>query len=99
MRLKWKIYYHDSVFEGTTLEEWIAAPDDGVQVVVIEAPWPEPPYPDRFETGWVSCARRDKQFYTGVDEYDPLGYGVKKFGSLLSDEDYFAIWDKAYGDA
>jgi len=32
--VKWRIYYGDgSVVDGTSLPEWLAAPDEGVQIV------------------------------------------------------------------
>ena len=96
--MTWRIYYSGGmVVNGATPLEWKDAPAEDVQVVVVLSPPPLVP-PDRFRTGYVHCGRKDRTFYTGVDEYDPLGYGQPKFGSLLSDDDYFAIWDRAYGD-
>lgn len=94
-----KIYYSDTVLSGDGQQDWINAPDQDVQVVVVMEHRPEPPnLPDRFATGFVYTLRTDRIFYTGVDEYDPLGYGSTKFGSLLSDQAYFTIWEEAYAD-
>lgn len=94
-----RIYYGDgSVYDGSSKEDWIAAPSENVQVVVLLVPWPEPPYPNAMETGWVGCARRDRQFYTGVDQFDPLGTGQPKRGKLLPDEQYWKMWEEAYGN-
>ncbi len=95
--MKWRIYYQDVVVSGASKQEWIKAPDDGVQVVVAMQP-PSRPYPDRSKTGFVFCGRNDRTFYTGVDRFDPFGYGHMKAGSLLSDKDYAQTWGRAYGD-
>jgi len=96
---KWKIYYANNlVVEGESKEDWLNAPNYGVQVVVVLSPPPEPK-PDRFKTGYVVCGRTDCTFYTGVDWFDPLFFGAPKEGQLLSDEDYFNIWDIAYGNS
>lgn len=94
----WAIYYADGrVVQGGTKADWLAASDEGVQVVVVDGPPPEP-RPDRFKTGYVGTGRADRAFYTGVDNYDPLDYGRMKRGSLLPDAAYRAIWERAYGD-
>ncbi len=93
----WRIYYKNSVVSGSTKKEWLEAQNDGVQVVVVLQS-PIPPYPDRVKTGFCFCGKSDRSFYTGVSEYDPLGYNHMKFGSLLSDEEYTKVWERAYGD-
>ena len=95
----WRIYYPDDiVVEGQSSADWRAAPNDRVQVICVLEPAPMP-FPSRHETGFVACQflKPDRAYYTGVDEYDSLGYGVVKTGSLLSDQNYFEIWDRAYG--
>lgn len=95
-----KIYYTDgSVVEGSSKQNWLAAPDTGVQVVaVLQSPPTSENLPDRLKTGYVHCGRKDRMLFTGVDWFDPLNFGHLKEGELMSDEDYFAIWDRAYGD-
>lgn len=98
--MRFRIYYADgTVFDGEGIEEWASAPENGVQVVALmssrPSSWPLP-YPK--ETGFVFSGRTDRTFFTGVDEYDPLNSGVKKFGTLLSDAEYTAIWERAYDD-
>ncbi len=95
--MRWKIYYEDLVVSGSTRKQWIEAPNDGVQVVVVMQP-PTPPYPDRVKTGFCFCGKADRTFYTGVSQYDPLGYDHKKSGLLLPDDEYLKVWERAYGD-
>lgn len=97
---RFRIYYRDPLqtWQGSTFDEWVAAPDDGVQVVAVLEP-PPTPLPDRFKTGYVHCGLKDVALYTGVDEYDPLGFGVPKRGRLIPDDEYAAIWARAYGDS
>jgi len=95
--MAWRIYYKDAVVSGTTQQEWIDAPDIGVQVVAVMQPV-LPPYPDRRKTGFVFCGRKDRILYTGVDQYDPLGYGHIKTGLLIGDNKYRAAWERAYVD-
>lgn len=84
---RWSIYYADAVVSGDAPAEWHAAPAEGVQVVVL---WETP---TRFPWRGVT----DRQLWTGTDEYDPFGFGVKR-GSLIPDAEYQAIWDRAaYG--
>jgi hypothetical protein len=93
-----RIYYAVSVFNGAG-RDWLEAPH-GIQVVAVFVPPPAPgePLPDRFLTGYVHCGLSDRMLYTGIDEYDTLGFGVVKYGSLLSDAAYLAVWEWACGD-
>ncbi len=87
-----RIYYADgTVREGLTKRDWTAAPDDGVQVVVR--------FPKTQPLRW-HCSTgpvRDRDLWTGDDEYDPFGWGPKR-GSLIGDAAYRAIWEQACGD-
>lgn len=100
--MAWRIYYaNGSVVEGSSKGDWQKAPASGVQVVVDLNPPPKPfPVQDRLTSGLVGCNRLkpNATFWTGVDTYDPFGYGREKTGTLLSDADYFAIWERAYAD-
>lgn len=96
MIVPFKIYYTNSVYVGSTQADWEAMPNTDVQVIVCDTPWNTKNFPDRFETGFVVTARKDKMFYTGVDTYDPMGSGSFKSGTLLNSVDYFHIWDVAY---
>jgi hypothetical protein len=91
-----RIYYSDRVADGFSADDWIALPDDDVQVVAVFEP-PSNPLPDRLITGYVGCGLKDRMLFTGVDTFELFGH--TKRGRLLSDEQYFAIWEKAYGDA
>jgi len=94
---KWRIYYADgSIVEGTTEEEWVAAPDEGVQAIVSFAP----PFNNRWSykgADGLNHSVQDRNIWTGEDIYDPLGFGIKT-GSLISTNDYFIIWSRACGD-
>ena len=86
----WAIYYADgSRVIGTTAEDWLSAPDDGVQVVVLYEPYPDGRRP------WRGVD--DRQLWTGDDVYDPFRWGLK-YGLLIDRADYDAIWDQACGD-
>jgi len=87
---RWSIWYADgSRVDGTTAADWHAAPKYGVQVV---AEWR---IPASHERRWYLVD--DRFLWTGTDTFDPFGWGVK-YGSLLSDADYFRIWNTAaYG--
>jgi len=95
--MRWAIFYSELVFTGSSRKEWLSAPDDDVQVVVVYEP-PPTPKPDRFLTGYVGCGDKERTFYTGVDSYDPLGYGVAKGGRLLEDTHYQRVWGLACGN-
>lgn len=89
MPAPWTIYYGDgSEVHGLTREDWDAAPDDGVQVVVewraYDAPHLSP---------WARCW--DRRPETGIEQYDPFGWGPKR-GSLIPDADYERIWRHAF---
>lgn len=92
-----RIYYSAALVEGRAVDDWIVAPLDDVQVVAVRGS-PSYPLPGK-ETGYVHCVTRGWMLYTGVDEFDPLQTGYPKRGRLLSDEAYFTIWRRAYGDA
>lgn len=84
-------YADGSRRSGTTRLGWRRAPDGGVQVI---AAFPGPPEPHLSKWSRVT----DRYLWTGEDEYDPFGWGVKR-GSLIPDEDYWRIWNEvAYGD-
>lgn len=90
---EWRIYYSDgSVVTGRRAKDWRRAPADGVQVVVLM----EPPAIPRwtYEADGIPVVVKDRQLWTGEDEYDPFGWGAKR-GELIDDEDYFAIWNRA----
>lgn len=91
--MTWRIYYPDGSFmDGRTETEWRAAPDEGVQVAVLY----EAPETPRWH--YSSGPVRDRQLWTGDDIYDPFGWGAKR-GSLIEDDAYQAIWERACGDS
>lgn len=83
--------------------EWRRAPESGVQVLCLEgehrlAGTVRELAEQRMVTGYVvRPSDPDRQFFTGVGEYDPLGWGVKT-GSLLPDAEYWEIWEAAVGN-
>lgn len=85
---KWRIHYSDHVVEGHTRGDWLTAPDDNVQVVVLL----REPVLELGERRWIGVT--DRLLWTGEDSYDPFGWGEKR-GRLLPDEDYQRIWDEA----
>lgn len=89
---RWRIYYADGyVVSGVTEQDWRAAPDVGVQVVIR--------FPMRDPLGW-SCNGvpvRDRDLWTGEDIYDPFVWG-EKHGSLIDTDAYFRIWERACTD-
>lgn len=95
--MKWAIFYSDSVVIGDSREAWLSAPYGDVQVVVVYEP-PPTPRPSRMLTGYVACGDKERTFYTGVDWYDPLGYGDMKKGRLLEDAHYQRVWGLACGN-
>lgn len=90
---KFAIFYADgSVYEGVGKKDWLAAPSDGVQAVVMEDP-----YVSRVVVG-------DSDFYAWIDgkaggtvnNTDDLGAwlrasGLVKFGLCIDDEEYMEI--------
>ena len=92
---KWRIYYeNETCIRGTKQAEYLAAPDNGVQVIVLM----EPPASDNRR--WFCAglgAIEDRQLWTGEDFYDPFGWG-KKEGSLIPGATYHRIWKRACGD-
>ena len=100
----WKIYYTDTTVTGHTEEDWQAAPDTGVQVIVTPRdPDPETGEPYRSGRSYVSIENEKpvavygKQLWDGVDEYDPFGWGVK-YGLEIDYNEYMLIWNRACGD-
>lgn len=87
---RWSIYYRRRVVHGAGRYAWLAAPDHGVQVIVE---WRKP---DQLagELKWAGVS--DRLLWTGEDEFDPFGYGVK-YGLLIPDAEYFDIWERACG--
>ena len=84
----WRIYYSEAVVAGSSRDDWLAAPSDDVQVVVL--------YEPTDYRGWRGVGG-DRQLWTGDDQVDPFGWGPK-LGRLISDADYFAIWERAIAD-
>jgi hypothetical protein len=83
------IFYTDSKVDGYTKEDWLAAPINGVQVIVE---WRKP---ELYERRWRGVD--DRLLWTGEDVYDPFGFGPK-YGELINSESYYYIWDlAAYG--
>lgn len=85
----WRIYYSGSVVTGKTRDDWAAAPDTDVQVVVL--------YEPTDYRGWAGVGG-DRQLWTGDDWFDPFGWGPKE-GRLISDARYSAIWERAIADS
>ena len=91
----WRVYRSPTdVLRGSGPDDWPAG-IDGVQVVVLMEP------PER--AGWTykrdgqTCVVRDRQLWTGEDEYDPFGWGTI-YGSWLSDAAYLETWNRACSD-
>ena len=88
--MTWAIYYGSGQrVIGESADDWRAAPDDDVQVVVLCEPYPDGRRP------WHGVD--DRQLWTGDDVYDPFGWGAKT-GRLLPWDDYLTIWERACGD-
>ncbi len=92
-----RIYYGVGPYvEVQTSEEWAAAPPSGVQAIVnMEHRGHSGSIYEAKPGKWVSV--RDRFIWTGDDQYDPFGWGVK-FGKLIPDDQYFAIYNKACTD-
>ena len=92
---QWRIYYAGgAVVSGKNRADWTAAPDAGVQVVVLMAP------PAQDKRLWWCLgigSIEDRQLWTGTDTYDPFGWGVKH-GSWVPWCEYDMIWGRACGD-
>jgi len=87
---KWRIYYSDgSVVRGSSREDWVAAPDSGVQVVVLMKPYPDGRRP------WAG-SREDRQIWTGDDWYRLYKSYPPKEGELIGGEKYERIWRRAF---
>ena len=85
---EFRVWYADgSLYRGYTRRNWRAMPDDGVQVVTLQAPYPDGRRP------WVGV--EDRQIWTGDETYNLYGWGEKR-GSLIADEDYAALWWQAF---
>ncbi len=92
---RWRIYYvGGSVVTGKNKTDWLAAPEDGVQVVVLMAP---PAVDNRRWSHPDIGSIEDRQLWTGTDTYDPFGWGVKH-GSWVPRAEYDMIWERACGD-
>ena len=64
--MTWRIYYTDCVVEGETVQDWLSAPNEGVQVVVS--------YENIDHQKWGHWPK-DRKAWTGEDEYDPFRLG------------------------
>ncbi len=91
--MRWSISYRDRVINGRTAAGWRRAPDNGLQVVRSRAPFATD---DGGGGGWVGVGP-DRRLWTGDSEYDPFGFGVK-YGSSISDDEYWRIWCEAAYD-
>ena len=94
--IEWTIWYSFGRIDGLGASEWRAAPTEDVQVVVE---WRAPCHPcsdGRSERRFVGVT--DRVLHTGIDEYNPFGYGIK-YGAWMTDDDYQDVWEvAAYGD-
>jgi len=87
--IEWSVWYSFGRFDGVGASAWRAAPTVGVQVVVE---WREPVGGERKFANVT-----DRIIWTGTDEYNPFGYGMK-YGAWMTDEDYQDVWEvAAYG--
>lgn len=83
----WKIHYADRTLRGRTVKSFQRAPKHGVQVIAV------------FGEGHNSRCREDgslvgdRKLYTGEGKYELAG--CVKYGSLISDADYWRIWEEA----
>ena len=91
----WRLYYADgSRIDGVGAADWMAAPDDEVQVLALLTPYPNAPYP-----GWTpwAGAKGDRQLWTGEDAYTLSDWPPKR-GSWMNRADYDMIWNRACGE-
>jgi hypothetical protein len=84
----WRIYYAHGFIDGVSEQEWLSAPAYGVQIVVLF----RTPAQELGERRWIGV--KDRLLWTGVDEYDPFGWGAKT-GTLISDAEYARICHEA----
>lgn len=94
--MSWRIYYSDHRVDGVTEEDWINAPDDDMQVIVLMTPPDTPRWNYHDENGKIHVVY-DRELWTGDDYFDPFGWG-EKAGRLISDEEYIEIWRRACAD-
>jgi hypothetical protein len=87
--MMFSIYYSNQVVDGETVEDWIAAPDEDVQVVVLFESYGAP-HLSPWSGVW------DRKLWTGEDEYR-LNDWPPKFGSPMDWADYLDIWELACG--
>lgn len=92
-----RVYYETGPYiKITTPEEWSDAPFSGVQVIA------DMEHKGSSGSMWtddqgVNHSVRDRWIWTGDPSYDPLGWGEKE-GTLIPDDQYFAIYNKACTD-
>lgn len=82
------IFYSERVAHGATRNDWIWLPDHDVQVVVDWRP------PNQMAGELCYAGITDRVLYTGLDEYDPFGWGVK-YGAWMYDYDYGQLFEIA----
>jgi hypothetical protein len=82
-----RIYYSSSEVDGETREDWIAAPDDDVQVVVLFESYGAP-HLSPWSGVW------DRKLWTGEDLYSLNDWPVK-LGRWMDLHGYREIWDRA----
>jgi len=87
--MTFRIYYSDRFVDGETIEDWIAAPDDDVQVVVLFEPYAAPHL-----SPWA-CVW-DRHLWTGDRYYSINGWTAKR-GEWMDWKGYLAIWERACG--
>ncbi len=94
--MTFRIYYgNGSVISSNNKADWLNSPNNNVQVVV-DLSYKGP-------TGWhyipdnKPISVHDRKLWTGQDEYDPFGWGVK-YSKLIETKTYFEIWNRACGD-
>jgi hypothetical protein len=86
---KWKIYYSDHEVLGETEDDWLAAPNNDVQIVVL--------YEPTSYRGWTGIEDGRMQLWTGDDEYSLYGWNVK-YGKLMNWDEYNLIWERVIAD-
>jgi hypothetical protein len=91
-----KIYYSDRVVEGLDANDWRDAPDSDVQVIVKKM---DPSFCSgrTYKRDNENIVVYGKKLWDGDDVFDPFDWGPK-YGKLLTDDQYFAIWNTACGD-